>query len=205
MANYGISQIDKWQFTDIDLPQDWVEHLGEIEDGFRAIIWGESGQGKTEYLFQFTKMLAMHWGKVHVNNVEQGKSKTFKEGFKRQKMNEILPGKWMLGDKSLRDWDAYLDKVQLRGSGRVLVIDSITYWELNYQNIKQLHEMFPKKCLILVAYASDSNLRKIKHLFDLKIEVKNRVAHIISRYGSQKSWDIMANRPKSSGQPTLFN
>ena len=142
MGNYGVGNIDKWKFDEPELPEEWTNHLGNLALPFRMIIEGDAGHGKTEYVFQLSKMLAMNLGKVHINNVEQGKAKSLKEAFDRQQMNEIAPGKWMLGDKSLRKFDAYVSKSEKQNSGKFLIIDSISYWELTYEQIKRLHELF---------------------------------------------------------------
>ncbi|WP_420581972.1 hypothetical protein [Reichenbachiella sp.] len=186
-SNYGVNDIGKWRFAEIDLPQEWLEHLGELPELFRMYISGDPGEGKTEYIMKLSMMLANHYGKVHLNNVEQGKHKGILQSWERNNFKDEVPaGKWMYGNKLIK-WDDYLKKMGNRNSGKVLIIDSISYWELTYAQVKELHELFPRKSLVFVAYGADyAKHRAIRHLCDIKVVVKDFEAKVRSRFGGMK-------------------
>lgn len=200
--NYGINDVMRWNFNEVEMPREWAEHLGTVCENFRMLIEGPSGHGKTEYVMQLAKMLAKHYGKVHLNSVEQGKSSTLKIAFKRNKMHEVKPGKLMLADKSQRVFDAYFQKVEKPNSGRVLIIDSLDYMKLTFDQYKQLHERFPHKSIIIVCWNDpmDTNAKKIKYTCDIKVEVKDFRAKIRSRFGGNKPYTIWDQRNRSNGQ-----
>jgi hypothetical protein len=192
IRNYGVNDIGQWKFNDIGIPQEWYEHLGDISEGFRMIIQGNPGHGKTEYVMQLSKMLATHYGKVNLNNTEQGKSKTLKEAFIRNNMNEIPPGKWTLCDKSQNRFDAWFKRLSGRNTGRVIILDSRDYMDLTIDQFKQLHEKFKKKAIIIVCWDAPFSIhsKEIKYLCDIKVKVHNFRARIVSRFGGNKTWVI---------------
>lgn len=204
--NYGVKDIENWNFGYVEMPEEWSGHLGNIAENFRMLIQGPSGHGKTEYMLKLTKMLATYYGKVHVNSTEQGKSASFKEAFMRNKMYEIEPGKWMLADKSQRVFETYFKKVQRPNSGRVLVIDSLDYFKLTMDQFKQLHERFPHKAIVIVCWDDpmDINAKKIKYMCDIKVEVRDYRAKIRSRFGGNKDY-IIWDKAAKKRVPGLFD
>ncbi|ELR69194.1 hypothetical protein C900_05390 [Fulvivirga imtechensis AK7] len=191
-----------WKFNELELPQEWAEHLGTVCENFRMLIEGPSGHGKTEYVMRLAKMLCKHYGKVNFNSVEQGKSSTFQIAYKRNKMYEIRAGKFILAEKSQRTFEPYFKKVQKPNSGRVLIIDSLDYMKLTFDQFQQLHERFPKKCIIIVCWNDpmDAAAKKIKYCCDIKVQVKDFRAQIRSRFGGNKPFVIWDQRSRSNGQ-----
>ncbi|MEQ8685474.1 MAG: hypothetical protein RIE86_09280 [Imperialibacter sp.] len=185
--NYGVNDIERWKFEDVDMPQHWIEHLGEIPHPFRMYVSGEGGHGKTEYLMQLSKMFANHLGKVHLNNLEQGKHKSIQQSWARNNFKgEVPAGKWMYG-KGLTKWEDYLAYLTKRNSCQIAIIDSISYWELTYAQLKHLFKTFPNKSFITVGYGAHWGAhRAIRHLHDTKVKVENFEAIVLSRYGGMK-------------------
>ena len=211
--NYGIKDIEKWKFTKLDLPKEWSSHLGSLSENFRMIVEGKSGHGKTEYVLKLSKILAMHYGKVHLNSVEQGKSDSFKEAFMRCNMSEIEAGKWMLGSKQMRDFEYYFERMQRPNSGRVLIIDSLDYFSLTLNQYKRLHERFPHKSIIIIAWNDpmDAQAKKIKYMCDIKVEIIDFKAKIRSRFGGNKplvvwkeGYESLTRKFKNTNQTHLF-
>lgn len=195
IRNYGVNDIEAWKFNDITLPKEWRDHLGDISEGFRMLIHGKSGHGKTEYVMRLAKVLAMHYGKVNHNNVEQGRSKTFQSAFIRNEMKNITPGKWTLADKSQRTFEEWFKRLSGRNTGRVIILDSHDYMRLTFDQFKLLHEKFKHKSIIIVAWDDpfDPQAKKIKYLCDIKVKVHNFRAKIVSRYGGNKPYVIWKN------------
>lgn len=195
IRNYGVNDIEQWKFNDISLPKEWHDHLGDISEGFRMLIHGKSGHGKSEYVMRLAKVLAMHYGKVNHNNVEQGRSKTFQSAFIRNEMKSITPGKWTLCDKSQRTFDEWFKRLKGRNTGRVIILDSHDYMHLTFDQFKILHEKFKHKSIIIVAWDDpfDPAAKKIKYLCDIKVKVHNFRAKIVSRFGGNKPYVIWKN------------
>ncbi|MBL6448550.1 ATP-binding protein [Fulvivirga sp. 29W222] len=200
--NYGKSDIMNWKFDELEMPQEWADHLGTVCENFRMLIEGPSGHGKTEYVMKLAKMLATHYGKVNFNSTEQGKSSTFQIAYKRNKMYEIKGSKFMLAEKSQKVFEPYFKKVQKPNSGRVLIIDSLDYMKLTFDQFKQLHERFPHKAIIITCWNDpmDTHAKKIKYCCDIKVSVKDFKAAIRSRFGGNKPFIIWDQRSRMSTQ-----
>lgn len=195
LRNYGVNDIEQWKFNDIEMPKEWHDHLGDLAEGFRMLIHGKSGHGKTEYVMRLAKVLAMHYGKVNHNNVEQGRSKTLQAAFIRNNMKEIPPGKWTLCDKSQRVFETWFKRLRARNSGRVIILDSLDYMHMTFDQFKLLHETFKHKSIVIVCWDDpfDTNAKKIKYLCDIKVKVHNFRAKIVSRFGGNKPYVIWKN------------
>jgi nucleoside-triphosphatase THEP1 len=210
--NYGNSDIMAWNFKEIPIADDWKSHLGELSEGFRMIIQGPSGHGKTEYTMKIAKMLATHYGKVSYNSTEQGKSASFKRAWIRNAMNEIAPGKIVVCKKELKTFDPWFESLQRPNSGRVIICDSRDYMNMTFEQFKQLELRFKNKNIIVVCWDDpmDNNSKKIKYMCDVKVEVKDYIARIRNRFGGNKAFDIWPDRPKETNkavkvmQPQLF-
>lgn len=194
--SYSINDIVAWKFAENQMPHVWVEHLGNIDDRFVMYIDGEPGNGKTEYVLQLAKMLCNHIGKTRLNNVEQGKHSQIKSSVIRNDFkNTIAPGKFQYD--SIRDYEAFKAKLKRPNSGRNIIIDSISYWPLNAEQIQDLKQTFKNKNLIFVAYkAHFSKNQAIIHLCDIKVRVENFIAsnNPAGRFGGQNSFNVWPER-----------
>jgi hypothetical protein len=193
--NHGINDINNWEFDTLPLSKDWLDHLGDLNQGFRLLIEGDPKNGKTEYLMKLMKELALKVGKVSLNSTEQGKSKSLQAAFKRNGMTEIPVGKFMLSDTTQKDFDVWYNKL-LKNSGTTIVLDSADYMGLTFEQWKILHEKFPKKNLILVCWLINPHLKKFKHTMDAIVRVKDFKANPVSRLGGHKTmviWDKKSN------------
>lgn len=207
--NFGVKDIGKWTFKEVNMPAEWVSHLGEITENFRMMVQGPSGHGKTEYIMKLAKMLAQYYGKVNLNNTEQGRSSTFQKAWMRNNMDEIQPGKLMVCSKDKRLFELWFESLETKGSGRVIILDSNDYMELKFTQFKQLEARFRHKAIIVVCWDDpmDINSKKIKYLCDIKVEVKEFRAIIRSRFGGNKPFNIWPDRKKElkeTAQSSLF-
>lgn len=210
--NYGVNDIGRWKFDEPIIPEDWANHLGELPIPFKMYIDGEGGHGKTEYVMLLSKMSAEHIGKTLLNNVEQGKHKSIQMSWKRNRFKEeVKPGKWMYSSDN--DFEQFKARLKKRNSGRVIIIDSISFWPLTVKQVQELFQEFPHKSFALIAYAADSTKNKaIKHLCDIKVRVENFKAYPRSRFEGNKPFTIaehlhkaMTAKNKGYQQPGLFD
>lgn len=196
--NYGKKDIESWSFDTLPLSQKWLDHLGDLNQGFRILIEGNPKNGKTEYVFQFMKELALNVGKVNFNSTEQGKSKSLQAAFLRNKMSEVPAGKFMLADKSQKNFENWYRRVSQPNSGNTLVLDSADYMKLTFDQWKLVHERFPQKNLILVCWLINPQLKAFKHTMDTVISVKDFKATAIGRLGGNKPMVIWDKKEKGS-------
>lgn len=216
--NYGVHDIENWKFDEPTIPVEWQNHLGDLPVPFSIYVDGDGGHGKTEYIMLLSKMIANFIGKVHLNNVEQGKHKSIQQSHKRNNFTKEVPsGKWMY--KSMKDYMEYTEHLAKRNSCKVAIIDSISFFPLNQKQIQALMDRFKTKSFVFVAYEADATKNKpIKHLCDIKVNVRDFIAYTngSSRFGgnepfmiskSQHEKALKERRMKKTGitQPNLFD
>lgn len=200
--SYGVNDIARWNFDIQQFPEQWTKHLGDVPARFTMYVDGDGGHGKTEYIMQLSKMLAMHMGKVKLNNVEQGKHVQIQQSFARNKMTEIQPGKWLY--KSIHNFEQYKKELARPNSGRIQIIDSISYFPLTTAQIQELIETFRNKSFVFVAYKAHYNQNKpIAHLCDIKVRIEKFIATPSGRFGGNELF-VIWNR-KHAGKQLEFN
>lgn len=204
--SWGAKDIANWKFEEHQLPPPWDKHFGVLPQRFTIYVDGDPGNGKTEYQIQCAKMLAAHFGKVRINNVEQGKHIQIRDSIRRNNLNELKAGKFSYC--SINNFEKYKEQLKRPNSGRIQIIDSISFFPLNAKHIQELFDTFKKKSFILVAYKGDYNKNyDIRHLCDLKIRVQNFVAtdNGNNRFGGTEDYIIWPERvnKKKNGQLTL--
>jgi hypothetical protein len=211
--SYGVNDILNWKFQENSLPEKWYAHLGDIPQRVLIYVDGEAGNGKTEYLIQLTEMFSNHYGKVHLNNIEQGKHRQVQESIVRNDFkNKIKPGKFTYS--IITDYSEYCARIEKPQSGRVQVIDSISQWKLTEKQVFKVinHKKHRNKSFVLCAYKKHRvKNAEIEHLCDIKIEVVNFKAIVRSnRFGGGATYDIWPDRPventpgKRPNQVSLF-
>lgn len=173
---YGAKDIAAWNFEENRLPAPWDNHLGTLPKRFLIYVDGDPGHGKTEYQMQLAKVLAEHYGKVRINNVEQGKHVQIRDSVKRNSIDKIKAGKFAYC--CINDFDKYIEQLKRPNSGRVQIIDSISYFPLDEKQVQQLFERFKHKSFVLVGYkAHYTKNAGIRHLCDIKVRVEDFIAH----------------------------
>ena len=119
-------------------------------------------------------------------------------------MSELKPGKFIYC--SIMDFDTYKEQLKRPNSGRIQIIDSISYFPLNTEQVQDLIKSFPNKSFVFVAYqAHFTQYHPVRHLCDIKVRVEDFVAHIQSnRFGGVADF-VIWNKPKKvvNGQLTI--
>jgi hypothetical protein len=205
--SYSVNDIYKWSFKANSMPQQWVDHIGFIDSRFTMYIDGEPGNGKTEYVIQLAKMLCNHIGRTRLNNVEQGKHSQIKTSVIRNEFQTtIKPGLFQYD--TIRSFNDFKAKISKTNSGRNIIIDSISYWPLNVEQIQDLIDTFKTKNLIFVGYkAHFAKNQAIIHNCDIKVRVENFFATMTGgRFGGTKPYSIWPDRHVANlVQPSLFD
>jgi hypothetical protein len=128
--------------------QEWVNAFGNPEACGVWIIWGNSGNGKSNFVMQLLAELSLT-NRVFYNSLEEGFGLTLQQSLQRvyTKLNQrnVLFGKENVDELSIR-----LNK---RRSPDVVIIDSFQYLLIGYSRYRKLKEAFPNKLFILVSHA----------------------------------------------------
>lgn len=202
----GISDFLAKQFDTYPFAGRWADTFGEPEKNFRAIVFGKPGNGKTEFIIQFTKYLA-GFTKVYYNSFEQGISKTLQDALKR---NDMMPvaGKVMFGN--METFDEMMERLASKNAAQVVVIDSRDYMKLTAEQFKTMIERHPRKAFIVICWEAGGKPKgeygkAIEYFCDVKIQVRDFVAYPRSRFGGNQKFIIWDRKPKAGSQLSLIN
>lgn len=189
----GAKQFLAKQFTILPMEGIYADCFGEPEDNFSMIIYGKSGNGKTEAEVMICKELTK-FGNVYFNSTEQGISRSLQTSWIRNKMEEV-DGKIQIAHKE--SYDTMITRLKRKKSAKVVFIDSIQHSGISYDMWKSLRLMFPKKIFVLISHATPSGSEPkgaaaydIKYDVDIKCQVLDFVLYPDGRFGGGKPFMI---------------
>jgi len=208
MKVLGVKQFHQMRFQFLPIKEPWAGTLGKVPHNFIAVVYGFSGNGKTEFVVQWAKMLANLGKKVGWLSYEQRHGSDFQMATKRNKMEEVSGNFYPIdpiasipdGVTLIEDLDKYLRK---RNSPDVIVIDSIDYTGFDWNDYVMLKNRYgTRKIFIFIAHSTKAGgIKKAiseRIIFDggMGIFVSHYIAHPNkNRYGGFDPfvvWEEMA-------------
>ncbi len=182
-----------------DLPAKMKESFGNLVDAFIMIIWGKSGNGKSNMTFDVVKAL-MPYGKVLYVSLEEGTEASIVQTITRHFNIEEHTGKIEFADHEMT-YDKLVAKLKKKKSPKFIVIDSIQYWNINYEQYKALKEMFKRKAFIFISHARGQDPKggiaeAIRYDAGIKVHVDRYIGFVVCRYGGNKPYVIWEDGAK---------
>lgn len=172
---YSVSNVLKKKFKTMPFEAEWEQSFGKPSKEFSALVWGDSGNGKTDMMIQFAKYLC-NFGRVAYNSMEEGVSHTFQMAMERHYMGSV-EGQFMLLDRE--PWDDLLERMNKPKAPDFLIIDSVQYTGVDRKKYKELKELMKskEKGLLFLSHAQGKNPKGaladfIRYDVDLKIFVE---------------------------------
>lgn len=190
----SIQNVEDYQPKTMGFTGRWLDTIGDPEPFGSWIIYGDSGQGKTRFTLQLSKYLLSFLNvRLAYNSLEEGLSSTFAHAMLETGLQTESKGHFELWPKY--DFDEMQAALSKKRSPNVIVIDSLQYLGLTYEQYKELVKRYPKKLFIWISHESGSKpdgqaAKKVLYNSDVKIRVKNLYANIISRYHGKSIYDI---------------
>ena len=198
MKVLGIKQFHQKTFKLLEISSKFKGLLGNVPDYFIAVIYGFSGQGKTELCIQLARELAYH-GKVAWLSYEQGHGYDLQLATARNRMEEIS-GSFLIIDpneqlkldqlKGVRE-----DKVRMlayfrdlvkfikkRNSPKVIFIDSLDYTKFTWLEYVELKELAKKKKKIIIFIAHSSKAGVLKKAISEQIIFDGGMGFHVRKY-----------------------
>lgn len=205
MKGIGITDFLNRKFDTFDFDGKWRDSFGEPEKNMRILIYGKPGNGKTEFAIQMAKYLC-GFTRVYYNSFEQGISKTLQDALRRNEMQDVA-GRIIFGDKE--ELHEMHERLSIRNSPQVCVIDSRDYMNLTGQQYRDLIEAFPRKCFIILCWESagkpkGEHAKAIEFMVDVKVHVRDFVAYPRCRFGGNQKYIIWDKKPGGGSQTKLF-
>lgn len=180
------------QFAELDFEGEWKAFIGKPERRGTWMIWGESASGKTTLSVMLAKYLAELGLTVGYVSFEEGASKSIQMAFDRVAMQSESRRVSLYFNI---DFAEMLETMKRQRSPKVIIIDSLQYTGLSYEQYKRMKRQFAKKLFIFVSHAKNKEPRgsvamKIKYDAGVKIMVDGFVAYPNSRYGGGEPFII---------------
>lgn len=193
MKVIGVKQLLQKKYKLVEgLPPEWADCLGQLEECFTMIIWGNSGHGKSNFVYQLLRVLSAIYSTLYVA-LEESHSLTTQNLVNRHDL-QPLSGKikWANHETKYESLYAFLEK---KKSPKIIVIDSVQYFDINYKLYQKLKERFPKKTFIFISHAEGKNpagrtAKSIRYDAGIKVRVEGYMAFVVSRYGGNKNYVI---------------
>ncbi len=190
----GLKQFFQKKYASLtNMPEHLRRSFGELVMNFSMIIWGQSGNGKSNFLYQLIAFL-VSYGNVLYISLEEGTEKSAQLTALRHLNEETHSGKILFADHEMNFEEAKL-YLRRKKSPQFIVIDSLQYWGITYSQYQELKELFPKKSFIFVSHAKGKNpdgatAQKIRYDVGIKVHVNGFVAFPICRYGGNRPYII---------------
>jgi predicted ATP-dependent serine protease len=154
----GLKQLAQKKYVLVKgLDQAHADSLGEIEDAFDMIIYGGSGNGKSNYTVEVVKALVLALNcKCEYVSYEEGHAKTMQDTMiMRHNMLELLGNKLQLVDHY--SYDELYKEMSKRRSAKIWVIDSLQASHFTEHQCARLKEDFilstRRKIIIYISWS----------------------------------------------------
>lgn len=179
------------KFDELPFEGEWRNLVGLPELTGSWLIWGASGNGKTRFALQLCKEFARYC-RVAYNSMEEGASKSMKKAFHEVGMGERRRRVILLDNEPISELK---ERLRMRRSPDVVVIDSVQYTGMTYRDYVQLRSEFRNKLFILISHADGKNpagrtAKSIRFDAFVKIWVEGYKAFALSRYGGGEAYTI---------------
>jgi len=178
-----LAEFQKKEFKTLGFKGEWRK-LGDPGLGFRMLIWGKDGNGKSTYALRFAEYLANNHGYVLYNSSEEEHGLSI-----HNKTKEIKSEFFELGRarscEELRDL--------LKDPKYVMIfIDSINDMNMTFEQFKTISDENPNRCFVFIMQATkEGEFRggnKFAHLARIRVQIVNRQPIIKkSNYGGDVS------------------
>ena len=206
MKSINVFQLEQKTYDTVELTDDFKPTFGNIPKNTHMVIFGDSGNGKTEFVMRFVKCLCMLGIDVDWISYEQGHGMDLQQACVRNKMIEVKQHFQISDPDSKEDNVSYFEdleeKVRKRGSCDVFVIDSLQYTRFTFEDYKKLKRLYKKKSFIWISH-KDGRLpagpvaKAVAYDGAITILVKNFIAHVLkNRFGGWAAYIIWEQRAR---------
>lgn len=173
---------------------------GELEDRFVACVYGHSGQGKTNYVMQLVAALldVLPSDRALYVSLEEGHGKAILNTLLRQEMNRFN-SRLLIMDHC--KYDELMEKLTRRRSPKIMVLDSVQYMNLSWDQYVKMKEALHNKIIIFISHSRGkkphgTTAEGIVYDANIKVRVEGFKALVTSRFGGSDNYVIWEDGAK---------
>lgn len=188
-------RISQQNFKYLDgLSKTFTDALGRITIDFRIIVWGQSGNGKSNFIMQFAAELLKDDTVLYLS-IEESRGPTIKSLIERYIPDPEDRKKLKVAYTAIT-FDNLVKYLKRPRTPKYIFIDSVQYLNMDHWQYKDLVAMFPRKGFVFVSHAKGKmpdgkTADKIRYDAGVKIMVEGDVAFVKhSRFGGSKNFCI---------------
>lgn len=188
-----------------NMSEKWNESFGKVDENFIAIIWGSSANGKSSFTMDLVNELTRFERVLYVS-LEEGHSLSLQSNVLRHLDADNKNIRF--ADQQMT-YDMLVEYLGKKRTPKVVIIDSLQYFSIDYYKYKHLKETFHNKSFIFVSHANGKlpdgkTASKIMYDAGIKIRVEGFIAFVASRYGGNKNYVIWEEGAKKYWGSKLF-
>ena len=192
---YSIYDIRRFRPTTMKFDGEWLAVIGKPERTGSWLIWGKSANGKTRFALQLARYLAT-FHRVVYDSLEEGLSLTMQNAIAEVGFADVKRTFSLLDKEPISQLRERLKK---RNAPKIVIIDSVQYTGISYEEYKQLRDENPGKLFVFISHADGSEPKgnvanSIKFDANVKIYVEGYRAMPQSRYGGGQPYDVWPQR-----------
>ena len=188
---YSINNILTAKFKRLEFTGKWLDAVGRPQPTGSWFIYSEPKNGKTTFNMMISKYMTQ-FGRVIYLSYEEGISSTIQEALMRVNMREAGSKIVVAPGESMDELTKRLDKHR---SPDYVVIDSIQFSDLSWDDYKNLKVRYPKKVFIYISHIDNGKpdgktAVKIWRDANVIFRVEGFRAFPVSRFGGGNPIDI---------------
>lgn len=170
---------------------DFLNSFGAPELGSIWLLWGDSGSGKTSLALAISKYMCELGYRCGYNSLEQGDSLSFANAIRNAELDQVK-GFILLDREPI---EHTIKRYKAHKSPDVLIIDSIQYSRMNYNEYIAFKRELHGKMIIIISQAKGSEPKgatagSIRFDADVKVHCEGYKAFPMSRFGGEKEFVI---------------
>ncbi|MBK5719765.1 ATP-dependent serine protease [Dysgonomonas sp. Marseille-P4677] len=142
-------------FDVIEFTGEWLLAFGRPEKGGIWYVGGRPTNGKTSFVVQLIKALALLGMRVRFYNFEEQQSRTMQDTIRRVGLEEVAKNIVMIN--SLIGYKELKEEIT-NTRNDVIVIDTIQKSGISAKQVEELRELFPNKLIIFVCHVLPNGL-----------------------------------------------
>jgi len=206
MKVLGVVQTQQMKHEFLGFDGRFLKTFGNVPKSFQCIIYGKSGQGKTEMCIQLAKYLTQ-FGKVIWLSYEQGHGADLQSAINRNKMEEVS-GDFYIADpvQNLKPGTSFRDDLEeylaRRNSPDFVFIDSVDYTRFKKADYLHLKERFRHKAFIWIGHGAGKGHRNtigedIEFDGHIGIWVDKYIGHVVkNRFSAFEPYIVYPERAR---------